>query len=198
MDYQTEKAKMPNRKLLSGILDYTELFVIAICVVIVLFSGIIRICTVDGDSMKSTLKNGETLVVSDAFYTPERGDIIVFHQTDNSFVADTNKPLVKRVIGVGGDIVRIDFTTWTVTVTDKNGDSFVLSEDYIFLDSSRADNFSGVREYTVPEGSLFVLGDNRRNSLDSRYSNVGFVDARRVLGKVVLRVSPISAFGTVS
>ncbi len=197
MNDQIEISKSPNKKLLAGILDYAELFVIAICVVIILFSGIVRICTVDGDSMKNTLKNGETLVVSDTFYTPDRGDIIVFHQTDNSFIADSNKPLVKRVIGVGGDTVRIDFTTWMITVTDKDGESFVLDEDYIFLDPARSDSFSGVREYTVPEGSLFVLGDNRRNSLDSRYSNVGFVDARRVLGKVILRVAPISSFGVV-
>ncbi len=197
MNEQIEITKSPHKKLLAGILDYAELFVIAICVVIILFSGIVRICTVDGDSMKNTLKNGETLIVSDTCYTPVRGDIIVFHQTDNSFIVDSNKPLVKRVIGVSGDTVRIDFTTWTITVTNKDGESFVLEEDYIFLDPARADSFSGVREYTVPEGSLFVLGDNRRNSLDSRYPNVSFVDARRVLGKVILRVAPISSFGVV-
>ncbi len=198
MDTQAEEKKVLGASTLSNILDYVEIFVIAICAVIVLFSGIIRICTVDGHSMNNTLQNGETLVVSDTFYTPERGDIVVFHQTDNSFIADSNKPLVKRVIGIGGDTVRIDFTTWTVTVTDKNGDTFTLKEDYMFLDPERSDYFSGIKEYTVPEGSLFVLGDNRRNSLDSRFSNIGFVDARRVLGKVVLRASPISSFGTVN
>ncbi len=189
----------PNKsKAISGIIDYVELFVIAICVVIVLFSGILRICTVDGESMIQTLQNQEMLVVSDAFYTPERGDIIVFHQTSDTLIREKNKPLVKRVIGVGGDKITIDYNTWVVTITDKNGNTFVADEDYKFIDPNRSGYFYGIHEYTVPEGCLFVMGDNRNNSLDSRYLNeIGYVDERRVLGKVILRVSPLSKLGTV-
>ncbi len=184
---------------LSSFIDYIELFVIAICLVIVLFSGVFRICTVDGSSMNKTLTHGEVLVVSDTFYTPQRGDIVVFHQTDDSGIADRNKPLVKRVIGVGGDKVTIDYSTWTLTITDKSGNAVeVDEEDYRFLDPARADAFVGVAEYDVPEGELFVLGDNRRNSLDSRFYDVGFVDARRVLGRVIIRVAPLSKLGTVN
>lgn len=191
MENQTKKSKA-----LSSIIDYVELFVVAVCIVIVLFSIAFRTCTVDGDSMNNTLLNEEVLVVSDILYTPDRGDIIVFHQTDNSNIANKNKPLVKRVIGVGGDTVTIDYDTWTVSVTDKNGETSTLDEDYIHL-SQRGSYFSGVKEYKVPEGSLFVLGDNRNESLDSRYADIGYVDARRVLGKVVMRVAPISRFGIV-
>jgi len=184
------------KKFLSNIVDYVELIVIAVCLVIGIFSLAFRTCTVDGNSMNNTMLNQEVIIVSDMFYSPERYDIIVFHQTDNTNNLNRNKPLVKRVIGVGGDTVKIDYDTWTVTVTDKNGETTVLDEDYIYL-SQRGSIFSGTREYVVPEGSLFVLGDNRNESLDSRYSEVGFVDQRRVLGKVVLRVSPMSKFGTV-
>ena len=191
MENQTKKSKA-----LSSIIDYVELFIVAVCIVIVLFSIAFRTCTVDGDSMNNTLLNEEVLVVSDIMYTPDRGDIIVFHQTDNSNIANKNKPLVKRVIGVGGDTVTIDYDTWTVSVTDKNGETSTLDEDYIHL-SQRGSYFSGVKEYKVPEGSLFVLGDNRNESLDSRYADIGYVDARRVLGKVVMRVAPISRFGII-
>ncbi len=189
-----EKAKEGSA--LSSFVDYVELFVVAVCIVIVLFSVAFRTCTVDGASMNNTLLNGEVLIVSDMLYTPKRGDIIVFHQTDRSSNTDRNKPLVKRVIGVGGDTVKVDYDTWTLSITDKNGDTEILDEEYIYL-SPRGSYFSGVREYKVPEGSLFVLGDNRNESLDSRYADIGFVDARRVLGKVVLRVAPVSRFGTV-
>lgn len=192
MDNNTNK-----NKFLTSIVDYVEMFAVAVCIVIVVFTVAFRTCTVDGDSMNKTLLNGETVVVSDLFYTPERGDIVVFHQTDDSSISDRNKALVKRVIGVGGDTVKIDYKTWTITITDKNGNVHQLNENYVYL-SKRTGNFQGVAEYEVPEGSLFVLGDNRNESLDSRYSSIGFVDARRVLGKVILRVAPLSEFGPVS
>ena len=191
MDNQSQKSKF-----LSNIVDYVELFAIAVCVVILLFSFVFRTCTVDGDSMNQTLHDGEVVVVSDLFYTPKRGDIIVFHQTDSSAMSGRNKALVKRVIGIGGDTVKIDYDSWTVSVTDKDGEVHQLDQSYIYL-SKRGNRFSGNAEYKVPEGSLFVLGDNRNESLDSRYSDIGFVDARRVLGKVIFRVTPFNKMGFV-
>lgn len=186
---------------LEGFIDYIELFAVAICIVIVLFSLAFRTCTVDGESMTQTLQDKEMLIVSDLMYSPQRCDIIVFHHTDSSSLStSSNKPLVKRVIGVGGDTVRIDYNSMpekmTVTVTDKNGNVTVLDEDYIYLSGSLG-NFYGVQEYKVPEGSLFVMGDNRNGSLDSRYPTIGYVDERSVLGKVLIRVSPISKLGVV-
>lgn len=176
---------------LSSFIDYVELFAIAVSIVLVLFTVAFRTCTVDGDSMNNTLIDKEVLIVSDFLYTPERGDIIVFHQTGTK-----NMPLVKRVIGVGGDTVKIDFDTWTVTIIDKNGQQQVLDEPYTNIERHHV--LRGVHEYVVPEGSLFVLGDNRNNSMDSTDSyNVGYVDCRRVLGKVMIRVSPVSKFGIV-
>ena len=180
------------KKKLLGIIEYIEIFAIGICAVLVLFSFVFRICTVDGDSMNNTLHNGEKLIISDIFYVPERGDIIVFHQTGNS-----NMPLVKRVIGIEGDTVTIDFDTWTVSIIDKNGNSVVLDESYINIDTP-VHRQSGTHTYTVPQGSVFVLGDNRNDSMDSTdFTHVGYVDCRRILGKVIFRYSPIDKFGTV-
>lgn len=184
-------------KLLSGFIDYVELFVIAICIVLILFSMVFRTCTVDGDSMKNTLTNGEVIIVSDAFYTPKRGDIVVFHMTDDSGNPNNNKPLVKRVIGVSGDTVEIDYQgnqQMTVTVTDKDGNVTELVEEYVYLDPQRnaiIGNSNGI--FKVPEGQVFVLGDNRNNSKDSRM--IGCIDERSILGKAIVRVSPISNFG---
>lgn len=179
------------RKLLS-VIDYIEIFAIGICAVLILFSFVFRICTVDGDSMNNTLHNGEKLIISDMFYTPERGDIVVFHQTGRS-----NMPLVKRVIGISGDTVTIDFDTWTVSITDSNGTVTVLNEPYINIDTP-VHRQSGTHTYVVPEGSVFVLGDNRNDSMDSTdFINVGYVDCRRILGKVIFRYSPMDKFGAI-
>ncbi len=182
----------------NNMIDYIELFVIAICVVLTLFSVAFRTCTVDGDSMNDTLIDEEVLIVSDLFYVPQREDIIVFHQTGSS-VFDKNYPLVKRVIGVAGDTVVIDFSTWEVSVTDKNGNVVTLDETYKKVDPDWPHNLKGVHEFTVPEGTVFVLGDNRNHSMDSTdQRSVGYVDTRRILGKVILRVSPLSKFGAVN
>lgn len=182
---------------LNSFVDYVELFVIAICIVILFFSILFRTCTVDGDSMNMTLSDGETLLVSDVFYTPKRQDVIVFHNNDTTPYSQHNKPLVKRVIGTEGDTVIIDYRSNKITVITKSNETIVLDEQYLYLDPSLSDPAISTSTYVVPESMVFVLGDNRRNSLDSRYSSVGFVDERSILGKVYFRVAPLSRFGTV-
>ncbi len=177
--------------------DYMEIFVFSIACVMLLFSFLFRICTVEGESMENTLYAGEKLVVSDLFYTPERDDIIVFHQTGAGVFA-LNEPVVKRVIATEGETVTLDYfsNTMRVTVTHTDGSSTVLEEPYMKYEGRN--RFSGSHTYTVPEGHLFVLGDNRNNSSDSRYTNgIGMVDTRRILGKVLFRITPVSRFGTV-
>lgn len=186
-------AAEPRKSFASDFLDYVEIFVFAICFVILIFTFAARLCIVKGPSMEKTLNEGELLIVSNLFYEPERGDIIVFHQT-----GILNEPVVKRVIATGGETIDIDFSTWTVTVTHKDGTEEVLNEPYMYLDRSAPLLTSSLQfPYEIPEGYIFVMGDNRNHSTDSRGTTIGLVDSRRVLGKVLLRVSPFSKFGTV-
>ena len=189
---ELQNAETTRKKKLLNVIDYIEIFVVGICIVLMLFSFVFRICTVDGDSMNNTLYNGEKLIISDIFYTPERSDIIVFHQTGNS-----NMPLVKRVIGIEGDTVTINFDTWTVSIVDKDGNTLTINEPYINIDTPMHRQ-NGTHTYVVPEGCVFVLGDNRNDSMDSTdFVHIGYVDCRRILGKVIFRYSPIDKFGTI-
>ena len=105
------------------------------------------------------------------------------------------EPIVKRIIASGGETVNINFATHEVSVTDVNGVTRVLQEDYILSPTATAADVAF--PLTVPQGMLFVMGDNRNGSTDSRDSRVGLIDERQVLGHVVLRVLPIKDFGVV-
>ena len=197
---QTDTNSTQNTKQspISVIIDYVEIFAVSLALVIFVFSSFVRICKVVGPSMENTLYQGEKLIVSSAGYTPQREDIIVFHQTGT-----LNEPVVKRVIATEGETVTIDFndktTYMSVTITDKDGNTFVLDEkDYMNLDSSFVrSEMDFEMPYTVPEGCLFVMGDNRNHSTDSRSTIIGPVDERRILGKVILRIAPFDKFGKV-
>ncbi len=165
-----------------GIFEFVELLVITISVVILALSFVCRHSIVEGDSMQNTLQNGEHLIISDLFYTPRQFDIIVFEDRSTGFP----KPMIKRVIATEGQRVEID-ERGVVRV-----DGEVLSEDYVFVDGfytqSRID-------YTVPEGEVFVMGDHRNESSDSR--RFGSIDEDTILGRVILRFSPLDRFGRV-
>lgn len=188
--------------ILQSLYDFAELFVIAICVVILLFTFGARLCRVNGDSMYDTLHHSEMLLVSDFLYTPKQGDIIVFHQTHETD-SRLNEPIVKRVIATEGQYVYVDYATAKVYVSDdKNFDeSDVLEENYDFIDNGLGvitdPYYARNKEYHVPDGCVFVLGDNRNNSLDSRSNDIGMVDTRRILGKVILRITPLDRFGII-
>ena len=187
-------------KFSKGLVEQVELVVIAFAAIILLFSFFMRTCEVSGDSMENTLIGGDTVLISNLFYEPERGDVIVFHNT-NSELEDLNEPMVKRVIGLPGDTVKIEYSSqgngnkgeMKVTVIYPDGTEHVLDEDYIKYEYKYGDIN---KSFSVGEGKLFVMGDHRTVSLDSRYPNIGLVDSRRVLGKVLLRLNP-SKFGKV-
>lgn len=174
---------------LKEFLDYAEIFVLAISFVIVVFSFFFRVCTVDGPSMNNTLFHGEVLIVSDVLYTPKQGDVVIAHDTSK-----LQEPIVKRVIATEGEKIRITYlpNTMLVEVTDKDGNVSVIEEEYILYEYQK---YFGTQEYLVPEGKVFVMGDNRNDSLDSR--GLGFIDTRTVLGKVIFRIMPFSRIGFV-
>ena len=149
--------------------------------------------------MEQTLYEGEQLLVSDLCYTPKQGDILIFHQTSDIY-DQFNEPIVKRVIATEGEFVKIDYIQSKVYVSADNvfTEDEVQSEDYIIEGKPHYLAYTAnVFVYEVPEGHLFVMGDNRPVSADSRYPAVDFVDERRVLGKVLFRVTPFSKFGKV-
>lgn len=180
-------------KVFNEILEWAESFVFAIFIVILIFIFLFRTVLVQGSSMFPTLKNNDRLIISHLNYTPEHGDIIVVNSRG------LNKTLIKRCIGVAGDVIRIDYKNKTLT---RNGE--LLTEDYIneeIVDTFRFDNSKIVEnetyEYIVPDNKLFVLGDNRNHSDDSRSVKVGFIDTDDVLGKAIFRIMPFGSFGKI-
>ena len=168
--------------------------------VLLIFSFGVRLCTVRGASMEQTLYEGEQLLVTNIGYKPKPGDIVIFHQTSDIY-DQFNEPIVKRVIATEGQWVDIDRASKTVTVYDENFENpQVLDESaYRYLDSGEWEIALAMSfPVQVPEGHLFVMGDNRNNSSDSSTSDViSFVDERRVLGRVICRLSPVGKFGPV-
>ena len=160
--------------------DWLQCIVSAIILGIFIFVFIGRTIGVEGDSMRQTLHWNDRVIMSGLFYTPKNGDIIIFRPPTEAF---GSTPLVKRVIAMEGQTIDIDFDTGDVMV-----DGVVLDEPYINEVTASRLSFSG--HETVPPGHVFVMGDNRNKSSDSRDSRIGMVDTRYILGKVLFLLIP--------
>ena len=164
-----------------SILLYVHDLAYLIALMMIVFLFLFRVVVVSGASMNDTLKDGDyILLLSNVFYKdPEPGDIIV--ASKDSF--ENGTPIVKRVIATEGQTVDIDFTKGIVYV-----DGTALDEPYV---SSPTDNFEGVYfPLTVEDGCVFVLGDNRSISCDSRSPRIGLLDKREILGKAIFLFLP--------
>ena len=160
--------------------EWTQALVCSVLAVVLLFTFVVRLIGVDGHSMVPTLQDGDRLLVLNSLWDSdyEYGDIVVLRK--ESFLEE---PIVKRVIATEGQTVDIDFASGSVYV-----DGELLEEDYI-NEPTYVDEGTQF-PLTVPEGSIFVMGDNRNHSSDSRSSDLGTVDTRYVIGKAVFLLFP--------
>lgn len=178
------------------IFEWIDCIVITVMCLLLVFTFVINQVRIDGTSMYDTLENNDRVLVSDVFYTPKNGDIVVV----SSEIYD-NVPIIKRVIAVGGQ--WIDIKDGKVYIGDSKDNLTELDEDYlddeVYTDTVLAGGYYGYHEYPlmVPMGKVFVLGDNRSVSLDSRTTSVGLVDERQILGKALYRVYPFGKFGSI-
>ncbi len=197
------KANKAGSGLLSKALDFLETLLVTFFVIVMIFTYCFRVYIVKGESMEETLIQGDTVIVETLpFFTYSRGDIIVAdidraHLLDDSGEvyekAVSCKNIVKRVIASEGQSVDIDFDRGKVFVDGKE-----LTEEYTSgLTHSDEGAFTGKYPVTVPKGYLFVMGDNRRNSLDSRSYDIGLVSVDSVIGKVMFRAAPAKKIGIV-
>ncbi|MBR0528199.1 MAG: signal peptidase I, partial [Ruminococcus sp.] len=184
------KAKEP-LDIKNEILEWFESFVFAMLIVQLVFIFIFRIVMVDGRSMNNTLSDGDRLIMTHVNYTPERDDVVVVDSDA------AGKILIKRVIGIEGDKIKIDYTNNHVYVNGQQISNEHIKE--IMIDNGYFDRTymteNGVYEYEVPENCVFVMGDNRNDSKDSR--SIGYVPEESIMGKAVFRIFPLNQLGKV-
>lgn len=167
--------------------DWIQCVLAALVICILAFVFVFRIIDVDGGSMNPTLIDGDKTFVSGLFYTPKAGDMVAFKSDEY----DSNKALIKRVIATEGQVINIDFDKGIVYIDGEE-----IEEPYIKELTRNKLDFIGPK--TVPENCVFVMGDNRNASIDSRDSRIGMLDTRLIIGKVYMIVYPFSDFGFIS
>lgn len=155
-------------------------FIIVMLVIFTAFTFFFRLVQVKGDSMNPTLNRGDVIIISNFLYSPDYGDIIALNRQD----AD-EESMIKRVIALPGDTLMIDFDSHLITVNGK-----IIYEEYEVTEpiSTPGDMSFPV---VVPEDCVFVLGDNRNNSIDSRMKEIGFIKLDEINGKAITRLLPL-------
>ena len=169
--------------------EWLQMIMGCVLAAVVLFNCFARLTRVDGSSMDNTLQDGELMLVWSLGYQPQRGDIVVLNKTTADFLG--NRAIVKRVIALGGQTVDVDYAAGAVYV-----DGQLLDEPYLPEEMYLPGSFTMQQtHWEVPQGSVFVMGDNRNHSTDSRDIRLGTIDEDYILGKVVLGLWPPSRVG---
>ena len=167
---------------------WLQAMVFALVCIILIFTFVGRIIGVQGESMVPTLHNGDMLLLQSIGYHPKQGDVVVL--TKKSFM---DQPIVKRVIAVGGQTVEIDYDAQEVRVDGEK-----IDEPYLDINEKmQRPGWDSIDSVVVPEGSIFVMGDNRNHSSDSRVPELGVVDERYVLGRALFILFPFQRLGSI-
>ena len=167
----------------AGVYDILRSVLISASILILIITFVFTMVIVDGRSMQHTLESGDKIIVTKMGYQPKDGDVIVVGKSEERY----SKPIVKRVIATEGQTLEIDFENQQVIVDGKG-----LDEPYI-----SSETIEGTAEIpeVIPEGYVFVMGDNRYISMDSRYKDIGLVNVDDIVGKAVFVVFPFDRFG---
>lgn len=168
--------------------SWLQALVFALIVLIIAFTFLGRIISVEGSSMYPTLHDADMLLLQSVGYTPRQGDVVVLNKPFDGIT----DPIVKRIIATGGQTVRIDYSKARVYV-----DEVPLEEPYI-NETMLPPHYESLSSVSVPVGSIFVMGDNRNASSDSRDVDLGVIDSRHVLGRAVLVLFPFGSFGALA
>lgn len=180
-EQENENKEKPKKSLEHTVVELVSIISSSIVAIMVIFTFMFRIVGVSGPSMEETLQDGDWLIVSAFINEPERGDIVIITQP-NAF----NEPIVKRVIAIEGDTIDIDFENATVKINGK-----IINEPYLGSPTS-IDEGAWQYPITLKEGQVFVMGDNRMHSSDSRSPDIGLIEEHYILGQVLMRFSPIT------
>lgn len=168
------------------IFEWSNALITALVIVLLLLTFVFRQVTVNGTSMTDTLKNGDRLIVSNFMYTPKDKDIVVISHGNNY-----SEPIIKRVIATEGQSLSINYDTGEVVV-----DGVLQDEPYIKGITRQLRNPLDIPE-VIPEGYVFVMGDNREGSLDSRSVEIGLIPVQNIIGKAEFRIYPFDSIGSV-
>ena len=181
MKNQTAVAKPDRYASVRELYDWIYCLLFALIVCVILFAFVFHVIDVVGSSMVPTLHNGDKMLVSGLFYKPKAGDVVMFKKKEY----DPNKALVKRVIATEGQEINMDFANGIVYI-----DGEAIAEPYINELTYNKLDFIGPK--TVPEGCVFVMGDNRNASVASRKREIGMLDTRLILGRAYAVIYPLS------
>ena len=188
---QTPEEKKPPRKPGEDLFYWLGAMVGAIVVLTLAFSFLGRLTRVGGRSMDPTLADNEMMLVWSLGYEPQRGDIVVLNKTSTDFL--DRRAIVKRVIALGGDTVDIDYNSSVVYLNGQPLEESYLGEDMYWPGNP----YMQQTHFEIPEGSVFVMGDNRNGSTDSRHELLGAVEEEFVLGRVFAILWPLDQLGLI-
>lgn len=176
-----QKSETGKNRVVVELYEWAGLFSFALAAAVLVFAVLFFRIGVEGDSMNDTLSDGDRLIISNIGYTPKDGDVVV------CYIPSMQKTIVKRVIAVGGETVKIDYTAHRVYVNDRLLDEPYIKEETAFMGVSPRTELP----LTVPKGSYFVMGDNRNISVDSRSASVGLITRSQIYGKAAVRYFPL-------